>query len=119
MIVRLPKQAVVLCGGLGIRLRPYTDKTPKPMVLCNGKPFLWHLLQQLHEQGINKFILLTGYLGEKIEDYFGNGGRFGWEIQYSLGLVEWDTGKRLWEAKKLLEESFILLYSDNLSILFK
>jgi histidinol-phosphate phosphatase family protein len=113
MIVRLPKQAVVLCGGLGIRLRPYTDKTPKPMVLCNGKPFLWHLLQQLHEQGINKFILLTGYLGEKIEDYFGNGGRFGWEIQYSLGLVEWDTGKRLWEAKKLLEESFILLYSDN------
>ena len=109
----LPKQAVILCGGLGSRLRPFTDEIPKPMVLCNGKPFLLYLLQQLHEQGIKKFIILTGYLGEKIETYFGDGSNFGWEIVYSLGPVHWDTGRRLWEAKPHIEDRFMLLYSDN------
>jgi histidinol-phosphate phosphatase family protein len=109
----LPKQAVILCGGLGTRLRPFTDKIPKPMVLCNGKPFLMYLLQQLHDQGINKFVLLTGYLGEKIEDYFGDGSSFGWQITYSFGPVQWDTGRRLWEAKPYIEDRFLLLYSDN------
>ena len=108
-----PKQAVILCGGLGTRLKPYTLSNPKPMILCNEMPFIWHLINQLSEQGISKFVLLTGYLGEKIQDYFGNGNRFGWDINYSFGPVEWDTGKRLWEANKLFEECFILLYSDN------
>ena len=67
------EQAVILCGGLGTRLRPYTNHMPKPLILCNGKPFLWHLLHQLHEQGIKRFVLLTGYLVEKIENYFGYG----------------------------------------------
>ena len=109
----LPTQAVILCGGLGTRLRPFTDEIPKPMVLCNGKPFLLYLLQQLHDQGINKFVLLTGYLGEKIEAYFGDGSSFGWEITYSSGPVQWDTGRRLWEAKPYIENRFVLLYSDN------
>ena len=108
-----PKQAVILCGGLGTRLRPHTDYTPKPMILCNGKPFLWHLLQQLHEQGINRFVLLTGYLAEKIESCFGDGSSWGWQIHYSEGPVEWDTGKRIWEAREKLDDQFLLLYSDN------
>ena len=107
------KQAVILCGGLGTRLRPYTNHTPKPMVLCNGKPFLWHLLQQLYEQKINRFVLLTGYLAEKIESYFGDGSFWGWEIHYSKGPVEWDTGKRIWEARAEIDDQFLLLYSDN------
>ena len=108
-----PKQAVILCGGLGTRLKPYTLSNPKPMILCNEKPFIWYLMNQLSEQGISKFVLLTGYLSEKIEYYFGNGHRFGWDINYSFGPVEWDTGKRLWEANQLIEERFVLLYSDN------
>ena len=108
-----PTQAVILCGGLGTRLRPFTDEIPKPMVLCNGKPFLLYLLQQLHDQGINKFVLLTGYLGEMIEDYFKDGSKFGWQISYSFGPVGWDTGRRLWEAKPNIEDRFLLLYSDN------
>ena len=44
-------QAVILCGGLGTRLRPHTDSLPKPMILCNGKPFLEYLLEQLAEEG--------------------------------------------------------------------
>lgn len=107
------QQAVVLCGGLGTRLHPYTDYVPKPMILCNGKPFLWYLLQQLYEQRINRFVLLTGYLAEKIESYFGDGSSWGWEIHYSEGPVEWDTGKRIWEAREEIDDQFLLLYSDN------
>ena len=108
-----PEQAVILCGGLGTRLRPHTDHLPKPMIPCNGKPFLWHLLQQMEDQGIKRFVLLTGYLAEKIEAYFKDGSEWGWQIQYSQGPAEWDTGKRLWEAKEKLDDRFLLLYSDN------
>lgn len=106
-------QAVVLCGGLGLRLRPLTENLPKPMIDINGKPFLFYLLEQLSEQGINNFLLLTGYLGEKIQEYFKDGSQYGWNIQYSKGPVEWDTGRRIWEARGLIESEFMLLYSDN------
>jgi histidinol-phosphate phosphatase family protein len=109
----LTKQAVFLCGGLGTRLKPLTDHVPKPMVDVNGKPFLWHLLEQLAEKGINRFVLLTGYLGHTISDYFGNGEKWGWEIVYSYGPAEWDTGRRLWEAREFLDPEFLLAYSDN------
>ena len=108
-----PKQAVVLCGGRGTRLRPYTDNMPKPMVSCNERPFLWHLLQQISDQGIREFVLLTGYLGANIENYFGDGSIWGWNIHYSNGPVDWDTGKRIWEARLKLDDRFLLLYSDN------
>lgn len=108
-----PQQAVILCGGMGTRLKPFTKTIPKPMILCNKKPFLWHLMQQLVGQGITRFVLLTGYLGEKIHTYFGDGSSWGWEIEYSFGPAEWDTGKRIWEAKDLFDSSFLLLYSDN------
>jgi len=111
--MKKPSQAAILCGGLGSRLRPYTDQMPKPMIPCNGKPFLWYLLHQLAEQGVNRFVLLTGYLAEQIENYFGNGAEWNWEIQYSVGPVEWDTGKRIWEAREQLDDPFILLYADN------
>jgi len=108
-----PKQAVFLCGGLGTRLKPLTDQLPKPMVDVNGKPFLWHLLEQLSEKGINRFLLLTGYHGQTISDYFGGGDTWGWQVRYSHGPVEWDTGRRLWEARELLDSEFLLAYSDN------
>jgi D-glycero-D-manno-heptose 1,7-bisphosphate phosphatase len=109
------EQAVILCGGLGTRLRPYTDNMPKPMALCNGKPFLWYLLEQLHEQKIGRFLLLTGYMANKIEEFFGDGSTWGWEIEYSKGLVDWDTGRRVWNAKEEIDDIFLLLYSDNFS----
>ncbi|MBC8227525.1 MAG: HAD-IIIA family hydrolase [Gammaproteobacteria bacterium] len=108
-----PQQGVILCGGLGTRLLPYTKDVPKPMILCNGKPFLWYLLQQLNEQGIERFLLLTGYLSQEIINYFGDGSKWGWIIDYSEGPIEWDTGKRVWEANEMLDDLFLLLYSDN------
>ena len=109
----LPSQALILCGGMGTRLRPLTDTTPKPMVEVGGRPFLEYLLEQLCEQGIARFVLATGYLGEQVSHHFGAGSRWGWEIRYSHGPVDWDTGRRLYEAAEMLDERFVLMYSDN------
>jgi histidinol-phosphate phosphatase family protein len=107
------RQAVILCGGLGTRLRPYTDRLPKPMIPVDGRPFLEFLVEQLREQGIAHIVLLTGYRGQDIEDHFGNGQRFGLEISCLRGPTEWETGRRIWEAREDLQPQFLLLYSDN------
>ena len=109
----LPNQAAILCGGLGTRLRPITDKLPKPMVPVNGVPFLEHLICQLKENGIYNFILMTGYLGDQIHKYFKDGKKWGVKIQYSQGPAEWETARRLKKAKNLLNDFFMILYSDN------
>ena len=108
-----PQQAVILCGGRGTRLRPLTDTMPKPMVPVNGRPFLEHLIEQIRAQGIRRILLLTGYRGEMIHEYFGAGETLGIEICYSHGSAEWDTGRRIWEARKYFDVRFLLLYSDN------
>ena len=109
----LPDQAAIFCGGLGTRLRPVTDKIPKPMVPVNGLPFLEHLICQLKENGIYNFILMTGYLGDQIQKYFEDGANWGVKIQYSQGPAEWETARRLQKAKHLLNDLFMILYSDN------
>ncbi|MEC8932193.1 MAG: sugar phosphate nucleotidyltransferase, partial [Candidatus Latescibacterota bacterium] len=106
-------QAAILCGGLGTRLRPHTDLVPKPMVDVAGKPFLEHLMAQVSGEGVRRFVLMTGYLGDQIRAHFGDGSAWGWEITYVHGPVEWDTGRRLIEASEDLDSSFLLLYSDN------
>lgn len=106
-------QAVILAGGLGTRLRPLTIDRPKPMVEVNGKPFLEHLLLQLKTEGIQRVLLLTGYLHHVIEDYFGDGAKIGMNITYCHGAEDWDTGRRLYRARPWLERYFFLLYADN------
>src|SRR5262245_21390548 len=106
-------QAAILCGGLGTRMRPHTDLIPKPMIPVNGRPFLDYLVGQLRDQGITRIVLLTGYRAAQIESHFGDGSRFGVAITYSQGAVEWETARRLWEARAQLEPRFLLLYCDN------
>lgn len=112
-------QAVILAGGEGKRLRPFTLKNPKPMVLLNGKPFLEHLINLLKENGIKEVVILTGYLGNKIEEHFGNGSEFGLQIKYSFTPLkneagqENESGLRLKNAQDLLKNYFLLLYCDN------
>jgi D-glycero-D-manno-heptose 1,7-bisphosphate phosphatase len=108
-----PQQAVILCGGLGTRLRPLTDTLPKPMVSVNGKPFLDYLIEQMRAQGILRILLLTGYRGEMIREYLNTSKTLGVEISYSHGPADWDTGRRIWEARQFLDLQFLLLYSDN------
>jgi D-glycero-D-manno-heptose 1,7-bisphosphate phosphatase len=108
-----PRQAVILAGGLGTRLRPITDTIPKPMIIFHGKPFLEYLIKMLANQEFTKVVLLLGYLPEKVIEYFGSGEKWGIEIQYSVTDVEDDTGLRLLKAKDLIEDEFMLLYCDN------
>ncbi|MBT8365206.1 MAG: glucose-1-phosphate cytidylyltransferase [Deltaproteobacteria bacterium] len=65
-------QVVILCGGLGTRLREETEYRPKPMVKIGGKPILWHIMKIYAHYGINSFILCLGYKGEMIKEYFYN-----------------------------------------------
>ena len=113
-MIKRPTQAVILCGGSGSRLHPFTEDLPKPMIPCGEKPFLWHLIFNIHKQGIDNFLILNGYLGKKIEDYFGDGSKFGLNINYSHNPEYYDTAKRIYEVKEELEECFLLFYGDNL-----
>ncbi len=107
------KQAVILAGGIGTRLRPLTEKIPKPMILINGRPFLEYLIELLKKNGIKEIIICVGYLHEKIINHFKDGSGFGVHIVYSIGDVSFETGKRLKNAENLLDKNFLLLYCDN------
>ena len=86
------------------------------MVEVNGLPFLAHLLSQLVDGGITRVVLMTGYRGEQIFDFFGPGDDWGCEITYSPGPAEWLTGRRLIEAQTILDSTFLLLYADNFAL---
>lgn len=76
--------ALVLAGGKGERLRPLTADRPKVMVALAGKPILEHHLEWLAREGVSDVILLCGYMHHVISDYFGDGGRWGLRITYSI-----------------------------------
>ena len=73
---------IVMAGGRGKRLRPLTDKTPKPMLPIQGKPILEKILEKARAEGFINIVISVGYLSEQIIDYFGNGKRFGLNIEY-------------------------------------
>lgn len=107
------RQAVILAGGEGTRLRPLTLSVPKPMVLANNRPFLEYLIEMLKENGISEVVLLLGYLPEKIIQHFGDGSDFGVSIKNSIGKVTDKTGARIKNAEHLLDDVCLLLYCDN------
>lgn len=108
------KQAVILAGGPGLRLRPLTADKPKPMVLVAGRPFIDYLLEFVKKNGIEEVLLLLGYLPEKITGYVGDGSKFGLKVKYSVSPVENLTGTRMRIAKDMLRDEFLLMYCDNL-----
>jgi NDP-sugar pyrophosphorylase family protein len=77
-------QAIILAGGKGERLRPYTDDRPKPMVPILEKPILEYQVRWLASQGVRRVVISCGYLHEVIQSYFGHGERFGVEIRYAI-----------------------------------
>lgn len=113
MVNKTQMQTVILAGGRGTRLSPITDNMPKPMVPVKGKPFLEYLLLMLKKNSLQKIILCVGYLGDKIEAYFGDGGRLGMEIKYSYEKELLGTGGALKLAAGLIEEKFLVLYGDS------
>jgi NDP-sugar pyrophosphorylase family protein len=76
--------ALIVAGGEGQRLRPYTDDRPKPMVPINDKPILQYQIEWLCANGVTNVVLLCGYRAQQIMDYFKDGAGFGLHIEYSL-----------------------------------
>lgn len=106
--------AVILAGGLATRLRPLTETTPKALIEINGKPFLWHQLELLKRSGILRVVMLVGYLGEKIQESFGDGSELGITINYSFdGPALLGTAGAIRRALPLLPERFFVLYGDS------
>ena len=85
-------EAIILAGGRGTRLQSLFSDIPKPMAPVNGRPFIEWLVRQLIQQGVRRIILSTGYRAEMLEQYLGNGSRFGAEIVYVRETTPLGTG---------------------------
>jgi len=105
--------AVVLAGGLGTRLRPITEKVPKPLVPVKGRPFLDYLLEKIARMGLKRCLILTGYRGKMIEEYCGDGKKWGLKISYSEEKEQLGTGGALVNAAHLLGQTSLVLNGDS------
>lgn len=107
-------QAAVIAGGLGTRLGALTKDIPKPLVPVAGRPFLDHQLRLLRSGGVGKVVLCIGHMGEQIQEFVGDGSRWGMSVAYSLdGPVLLGTGGSLKKAAPLLEDRFLLTWGDS------
>ena len=77
-----PNLMVIMAGGLGTRLKPYTENCPKPLLPVGGKPILEHIINRAKLEGFDHFLLAINYLGSMIEDHFGDGESLGVQIDY-------------------------------------
>jgi D-glycero-D-manno-heptose 1,7-bisphosphate phosphatase len=108
-----PRQAVILAGGRGTRMRPLTDERPKPMIEIAGRPFLEYVVQRLAEQGFARVHMLLGYRADVIVHHFSDGRSFGVDIDYTVSAPDDLTARRLLLAEESLDPLFLLLYCDN------
>lgn len=109
-------QCVILAGGLGTRMRPFTERIPKAMIEVAGYPFAHHQLSLLARQGIQRVVYCIGYRGTMLRDYVGDGGHYGLAVHYvdegdrlrgTAGAIRFalDTG--------CLDQGFLVLYGDS------
>lgn len=135
-------KAVILCGGIGYRLKEETEFKPKPMVLIGNKPILWHIMKIYNHFGYNEFIIALGYKGDYIKDYFLNQRYFtddftlhtksgytklhknkkGYKDDFKITFV--DTGQETLPGERILRikdfipddnEDFMVTYGDGVS----
>jgi NDP-sugar pyrophosphorylase family protein len=107
-------QAVILAGGRGKRLRPYTTILPKPMMPVGEKPILEIMIKKLADSGIKRIVISVGYLANIIQAYFGNGDRFGVNIEYFVESEPLGTAGCLALIENL-EDEFIVTNGDILT----
>ena len=107
-------KAMLLAAGLGSRMRPLTDTTPKPLLPVAGKPLIEHHLLRLKAAGFTDIVINHAWLGAQIEAALGDGSRFGLSIRYSAeGMPPLETGGGVLRALPLLgDEPFLLMSSD-------
>ena len=107
-------KAVILAGGLGTRLQPYTTFLPKPMLPLGEKPILEHLVDWSKKNGIKSVVLCVSYLRKTIEDYFEDGKRFGVNIEYAVSNKPLATAGQLKTAEKFIDDTFVCMYGDSI-----
>lgn len=129
-------KAVILAGGRGTRLSEETQLKPKPLVEASGQPLIWHIMQNYARYGVTDFIVLAGYKGQQIREYFANFWLHQADVTFDLSTPEreihkirslpWkvsvldtgidtNTGGRILKLKDLLKEDFLLTYGDGVS----
>jgi len=107
-------EAILLCGGLGTRLRSVVSDRPKPMADIAGKPFLHYLVKMLSESGVKHLIFALGYMGEQIEAYFQSGEAYGLSISYSYEDSPLGTGGAIRNAlSNVSGENVLVLNADT------
>jgi len=107
-------KAVILAGGLGTRLQPYTTFLPKPMLPLGEKPILEHLIDWTRKNGVKSVVLCVSYLRKTIEDYFEDGKRFGVSIEYAVSNRPLATAGQLKTAEKFIDDTFVCMYGDSI-----
>lgn len=107
-------KAVILAGGLGTRLQPYTTFLPKPMLPLGEKPILEHLIDWTRKNGVKSVVLCVSYLRKTIEDYFEDGKRFGVNIEYAVSNRPLATAGQLKTAEKFIDDTFVCMYGDSI-----
>ena len=107
-------KAVILAGGLGTRLQPYTTFLPKPMLPLGEKPILEHLIEWSKKNGVKSFVLCVSYLRKSIEDYFEDGKKFGVGIEYAISNKPLATAGQLKTAEKFIDDTFVCMYGDSI-----
>lgn len=104
-------KVVIMAGGKGTRIASVRSDVPKPMINICGKPILEHQIDNLKACGLTDIILVIGYLGDKIKEYFGDGSKFGVNIEYFVEDYPLGTAGALFKMPQLTED-FLLLCGD-------
>lgn len=104
-------KVVIMAGGKGTRIASVRNDVPKPMINICGKPILEHQIDNLKACGLTDIILVIGYLGDKIKEYFGDGSKFGVNIEYFVEDHPLGTAGALFKMPQLTED-FLLLCGD-------
>jgi MurNAc alpha-1-phosphate uridylyltransferase len=108
------KHALILAAGLGERMRPLTDTTPKPLLEVHGKPLIVHHIEKLAAAGVNYIAINTSHLADQFPDVLGDGSRWGVRLRYSYeGPTPLETGGGMLKALPLLgSDPFIVVSAD-------
>lgn len=103
---------VIMAGGKGTRIAEVNSEVPKPMIPIMGKPILEYEIECVKKQGFTDIILVVGYLGKAVQDYFGNGDKFGVHIEYVVEENPLGTAGALYLLKDKIQDDFLLLNGD-------
>jgi glucose-1-phosphate thymidylyltransferase long form len=106
-------KAVILAAGEGNRLRPLTERRPKPMLPVGNRPVLEHVLEAVVDAGIQEVVFVVGYERDRIQTHFGDGDEWGVDIEYAVQDTQLGTGDAVLQAEDFVSGSFVVLNGDR------